>query len=39
MAIIIKPIVKGSFRNLVLIKANTADRTIRMVMMLKISID
>jgi hypothetical protein len=38
MAIIIKPIVNGSFKNLVLMKANAADKMVRMVMMAKMSI-
>jgi hypothetical protein len=38
MAMIIKPMVKGSFRNRVLIKAKPADRIIRIEMILKMLI-
>lgn len=39
MAIIIKPMVKGSFRNFVLIKAKAAERTVRMVITVNMLID
>ena len=39
MAIIIKPRVKGSFKNFVLMKAKAADKMVRIVMMAKMSIN
>lgn len=39
MAMIIKPMVNGSFRNFVLIKAKAAERTVRMVITVNMLID
>ena len=38
MAMIIRPMVKGSFRNLVLMKAKTAERIVRIEIMVNTSI-